>query len=1796
MINMKSLKTLGRRRPALNQRLRALVEPLEARMLYSADLTALGLAVNSALEQTAQSVYAVIASTSTALAALHQVVVVDSRISDFSTLLKGLASEQINAINSGNKFDILVLSPLDDGITKITNFLSSQSDVTSLHLVSHGQDGMLLLGNQWLDATTLRSRSMDFSAWGNALTSDADVFLYGCDFAASEAGKNTVKALAQLTNADVAASTDITSNDPTRGNWRLEFRTGEVNDQSSSTIARAANGWASALATFVVTNTNDSGAGSLRQAIGDANSNAGADLISFNIAAPLVNGAHSISLLSALPELTEIVTIDGDTQADAVMLGRPTIELVGNGTSFVGLKVKGNGSVISGLVIANFSDGIVVAGDNITIRHNVIGLTADGSSASGNAYSGILVTGRNAVIGGTSVDRNIISGNLSDGIQVQGDAASILGNYFGLGLDGIATFGNGSSGFGSGIYIDSSRDARVGSSNPQEANFIANSTENGIWIRGAGSTNNLIFGNVIGQTTAGTAAGNGSEGILIESGAKNNLVGGINFGQTNVIANSGRLRIASGVYVSTTASTGNSISGNSIFASNGLGIDIGSPGITTAGLPLLALASNNGTTTTILGSFSGTANTQYQIEYFSNDPATGLDPTGYGEGQTYLFAIYATTDAAGNANFSTSLPFTVPVGFRIAATATSFATGNTTEFSDTVIVVSNTLSVSAPTGLTVSESGTSANFSARLQSQPSADVVIPVSLSDSTEGQLSTATLTFTTANWNVTQTITLTGKPDGLVDGAIGYSVILGNATSADPLFNGLLGKVLLAGTTDIDTYNSIVVDTTADLSDGDTSSLANLLANRGSDGAISLREAIIASNNTGNALGSPDRISFALPGATSLGMHVITLSSDLPLITDSVVINGATDPLYIASPVVRIDGAGIYKGLNLSVGSGGSTLNALSITGMLGSGISINSGNNIVTSSYIGNTGLAAAGNTSEGIAIYSANNVIGLTGGGNVISGNANTNVIISGSNAKNNQVSGNFIGTNNTGTASLNNGQSGVALIDSGAGNIIGGTTPQTRNIISGNNWYGVELFGATHHAIVQGNFIGTDDSGIRAIGNLQGGIAVWNGGNFSTIGGTSNTQGNVISGNSRNGIQIDGSTATPDQITIQSNYIGVDATGLSALGNGLAGIQITRGSNVQIGGSNLGGGNVISGNNTSGIELSGSANLTRITGNIIGLDAFGRTALGLGNGQDGVTVFGTNTIIGGRKGIEGNYISGQTNVASLSDGIYAIGAVGLTIQGNYLGLAADGVSPAGNYHTGIMIDSSSMILIGGTSAPLANIIANNGSGVGVANASFDVAILGNEIYNNIKLGIDLSPTVFSDGVTANDLSDADAGPNGYQNFPVIESTTLDAGDLAITGSFNSTPNTSYRIEFFANQAGFGDATNHGQAHAFVGSTEISTDAFGNATYSVSFLGAPVLVNSTISATATVSKGAGNFGASSEFSSNSQVTAKQAPAIPTFTNPTVITPTPGPTPVPTTAADANGSTLKTIEAPPFVQPLATARANSSSAISSTAIASFINTGLINFLNESGDIGTALARAIADHSEFSASHEEASTRRQSDQTNWPSAGRYTSTAINAIVEPLRSAINKAVTVKGIRSGDLYAAGVAQSFVKQLQMAKENKQALELMLFNADGQAILQQRLDNNSFSQLLASWETKYSELSGAKLDVLLVNFEMPNSTSVGSVNLPDIDQSIKQRRSEALISGLEIGGVVISVGLVSWATRAGALITAVITALPAWKAFDPLLLLAPNKVERTIVQHDFSDTDIQIDEEAVAGVLS
>jgi len=195
-----------------------------------------------------------------------------------------------------------------------------------------------------------------------------------------------------------------------------------------------------ALMTFLVSNTLDSGGGSLRQAILDANGNPGADAINFSIGGP---APHTINLLSALPAITETVTINGTSQPD--FAGTPVIELNGSGAGGAadGLTVNASNSAVRGLVINRFNgNGIVINANANAIEGNFIGTNAAGTVALGNGLNGVLVaTGSNNNIGGlTQAARNLISGNRSAGVAVtSGTGNSILSNSIfgdgGLGID-----------------------------------------------------------------------------------------------------------------------------------------------------------------------------------------------------------------------------------------------------------------------------------------------------------------------------------------------------------------------------------------------------------------------------------------------------------------------------------------------------------------------------------------------------------------------------------------------------------------------------------------------------------------------------------------------------------------------------------------------------------------------------------------------------------------------------------------------------------------------------------------------------------------------------------------------------------------------------------------------------------------------------------------------------------------------------------------------------------------------------------------------------------------------------------------------------------------------------------------------------------------------------------------------------------------------------------------------------------------------------------------------------------------
>jgi hypothetical protein len=268
---------------------------------------------------------------------------------------------------------------------------------------------------------------------------------------------------------------------------------------------------------------------------------------------------------------------------------------------------------------------------------------------------------------------------------------------------------------------------------------------------------------------------------------------------------------------------------------------------------------------------------------------------------------------------------------------------------------------------------------------------------------------------------------------------------------------------------------------------------------------------------------------------------------------------------------------------------------------GIDISAGANSIQGNYIG-TDLTGTQPIPNQTGIYVSNgsdNVIGGTdpGSGNVISGNSIVGLAIFGTY---NLVQGNFIGTDYTGTSALGNTM-GVGL--PGAHNTIGGTDPEDRNVISGNLAFGISISAGDN--LVQGNFIGTDLTGMQPLGNGIG-LSIDFGSN-STIGGATPGAGNLISANAADGVLI-----TYTGQLVQGNFIGTDVTGSNPLPNGADGVGIANreANNNCIGGTIAGAGNTIAYNARAGVRVD-TATGVAIQGNAV--FANGEAGIALVNG-------------------------------------------------------------------------------------------------------------------------------------------------------------------------------------------------------------------------------------------------------------------------------------------------------------------------------------------------------------------------------------------------------------------------------------------------------------------------------------------------------------------------------------------------------------------------------------------------------
>jgi hypothetical protein len=393
---------------------------------------------------------------------------------------------------------------------------------------------------------------------------------------------------------------------------------------------------------FFVTTISDSGAGSLRQAILDANANPGLDEIHFDIPGA---GVHTIQPVSvALPAISDPVVLDGATQPGAsCVTWPPTLMIVLDGdlaSPEPGLTLVSDGSTVRGFVIIRFGDGVLLDGaDGNTLACNFVGTNPAGTDA---------------------------RPNLDDGIELSGGAS---GNV-------------------------------IGGTEPAARNLISGNTRAGVHLEGDGADDNRVAGNSIGVGADGATLAGSRFGVLITAGADDNVVGGTDPAAGNVIAGNLFAGVAVEQPISLYTTTGNAVLGNAHFANTGLGVDLWEGGLgptsndpfrdaddgpnNLQNFPEIVSATGDGaaTLTVVYAVPSATPYSAYPltVEVFLAD-ANGE------EGMTFLGRdTYDASEAEQEVSFAFTPAAPVDDGALVLATATD-ADGNTSEFSFPAVTV-----------------------------------------------------------------------------------------------------------------------------------------------------------------------------------------------------------------------------------------------------------------------------------------------------------------------------------------------------------------------------------------------------------------------------------------------------------------------------------------------------------------------------------------------------------------------------------------------------------------------------------------------------------------------------------------------------------------------------------------------------------------------------------------------------------------------------------------------------------------------------------------------------------------------------------------------------------------------------------------------------------------------------------------------------------------------------------------------------------------------------------------------------
>ncbi|WP_301555214.1 DUF4347 domain-containing protein [Planktothrix agardhii] len=352
-----------------------------------------------------------------------QVIFVDSSVQDYQSL-----------IDNADTAQIVILDNISSGIEQITNALANQKNIESVQILSHGSEGSLKLGTDVLNGNDIENFNTQLKQWGNALTENGDILLYGCDVAAGETGKNFVERLSEITGADVAASNDLTGNQALGGDWDLEIVTGKI-EATVPFNQEAMADYDYTLANFDVTVANDDGtgtlAGTLSKAILDANKAAGDDTITLQTNVT-VKGVMKTLVNSNIDFIGNNHTVSGDNAFRPFFVKSGTVNFSNmtvtnskaqGGAAYDGGRGAGMGG---GLFIYNGTVGV----NNVTFSNN----TAIGGTGAG-AYSG--------GYGGGGMFGSTTSGGSGGGLFANGSGTG--GGYGGNGNygGGIGLFGGG---------------------------------------------------------------------------------------------------------------------------------------------------------------------------------------------------------------------------------------------------------------------------------------------------------------------------------------------------------------------------------------------------------------------------------------------------------------------------------------------------------------------------------------------------------------------------------------------------------------------------------------------------------------------------------------------------------------------------------------------------------------------------------------------------------------------------------------------------------------------------------------------------------------------------------------------------------------------------------------------------------------------------------------------------------------------------------------------------------------------------------------------------------------------------------------------------------------------------------------------------------------------------------------------------------------------------------------------------------------------------------------------------------